>query len=75
MTGKKLLIGIGVLLILLGGHDFYNWATIGKELLVRYPEMPTIKELVNYNLIGGVIKCGIGGMTIVVSLLRFKHNR
>lgn len=60
---------VSVLLLIWGGTDLYNYATTGRDLLQHYAGKETIQELVNYNLIQGLVKVILGVLAAVCAYL------
>ena len=66
---RKILLVIAALLILWGLVDFYHYIFIGREMLVHYAGVETVRELVNNSLMQGAIKTAAGLLAAVWSLL------
>ena len=66
---------IGCLLVLWGAADLYSWATSGKELLELYEGVGSISRLVQYSLVGGIIKVLLGLAAGIVSVLTLKKGK
>lgn len=74
MNKRYLLWIISLLLIVWGCHDFYNYVTVGKELLVMYEGVQSVKELVRYNLIHGAVTICIGAVIAAIAVLKGKQR-
>ena len=76
-----LLLGVSILLIVWGAVDFFNYFTIGTELLTiyddvdRYDDVDSVTRLVNNALIGGIIKIGLGAILAGVALFTMKRAK
>ncbi len=70
-----LLLGVSILLIVWGAVDFFNYFTIGTELLTIYDDVDSVTRLVNNALIGGIIKIGLGAILAGVALFTMKRAK
>ena len=70
-----LLLGVSIVLIVWGAVDFFNYFTIGTELLTIYDDVDSVTRLVNNALIGGIIKIGLGAILAGVALFTMKRAK
>ena len=67
------MIVIGVVLVLWGAMDFYNWASTGRQLLELYPDVSSVIDLVRYSFTSGIIKVILGVITAVAPCIMAKR--
>ena len=72
---SKGLLFAALLLIALGIVDFYHYAVTGKSVLEFYQNAETVKRLVNYSLIQGLLKTAAGLSIAVASFLTAKKRK
>lgn len=67
---SNLLIILSAVFSIWGIADIYNYFTIGKEALLHYEGVDVVSQLVNYNLIQGIVKIVFGLCLLLILLIR-----
>ena len=67
-----ILFGVGIVLFISGICDYVRWCTVGKDILMYFPDRESIRAIVNNCFLNGTVKTVMG---LFLMFFSFQKNR